>query len=121
MDSNVAPPEMVSPSRAAGTLRNLIKQLTQDPSSAIVIGEDDAPQAVLLSFSAFQTLLAAAGAADAAMVADRMASAPEAGEGLSNAVLEQLVADAEHDVSAADCALGRAGGIEKGPDAGGRA
>ncbi|MET9611812.1 hypothetical protein [Kitasatospora indigofera] len=121
MESNVTPPEMISPSRAASTLRSLVKQFTQDPSSAIVIGEEDVPQAVLLSFSAFQTLLAAAGEADAAVVADRLASAPQAGEGLSNAALEQLVAAAEDDATAVDDAPGRAGGVGRGPDAGGRA
>ncbi|MFE2727114.1 hypothetical protein [Kitasatospora sp. NPDC059327] len=121
MDINVTPPEMISPSRAAGTLRSLVKQLTQDPSSAIVIGEEDLPQAVLLSFSAFQALLAAAGTVDAAMVVDRLASAPQAGEGLSNAALEQLVADAEDDATTVHSAPGRAGGVGRGPDADGRA
>ncbi|MFD9061631.1 hypothetical protein ACFVZ3_08945 [Kitasatospora purpeofusca] len=116
MKSNVTPSEMISPSRAAGTLGSLVRQLTQEQSHAIVIGEEGVPKAVLISFSGFQRLLEAAGAADAAMVADRLVSAPQAGEGLSNAALAQLVADTEYDAAA-----GGAEGVERGPDAGGGA
>lgn len=119
MNADVTPSEMISPTRAAGTLRSLVKQLAQQQSHAVVIGEEGVGQAVLLSFTAFQRLLEAAGEADAAVVADRLASAPQAGKGLSNAALEQLVADAEYDVTAVDAAPGGTGGVEGGPDAGG--
>ncbi|MFB8241681.1 hypothetical protein ACFC58_34610 [Kitasatospora purpeofusca] len=121
MSANVTPPQMISPSRVAGTLRSLVGQLTQDQSHAVVIGEEGVPQAVLISFSGFQRLLEAAGAADAAMVADRLVSAPQAGEGLSNEALARLVAGAEYDATAGEACAGGTGGVEGGPDAGGGA
>lgn len=117
MNPNMASSEMISPSRAAGTLRSLVKALAQEESSVIVIGQEGVPQAVLVSFNGFRRLLEAAGEADATMVADRLASAPEAGEGLSNAALEQMVLDAEGAAVGGDTSAGGTGGDEGGPDA----
>ncbi|MFF2619753.1 hypothetical protein [Kitasatospora sp. NPDC058046] len=118
MNPNVTPSDVISMSRAAGTLRTLVKQLDQEQSHAIVIGEEGMPQAVLVSFIGFQRLLEAAGTADAVMVMDRLDCAPQAGEGLSNAALERLVAAAGDDADSETAAEG-ARSFERGPDAGG--
>ncbi|MFD5920669.1 hypothetical protein ACFVYP_27375 [Kitasatospora sp. NPDC058201] len=92
MDTNASfPPDVVSPAQAAATLRSLIKLLTEAQSPPVVIGEDGVPQAVLLAYRDFERLLEAAGEVDAAMIADRLSTTPQRGEGLSNDGLERLV------------------------------
>ncbi|MFE7525101.1 hypothetical protein ACFU7Y_05205 [Kitasatospora sp. NPDC057542] len=108
MNPDMIPPTMISLTRAAGTLRSLVKQLAREQSPAIVIEEEGAPQAVLISFGSFQRLLETAGEADAAMIASRLTSAPAAGEGLSNLALEKLVTDAQGSASGVDSARGDA-------------
>ncbi|MEU9127808.1 hypothetical protein AB0D08_06790 [Kitasatospora sp. NPDC048540] len=88
--TNFSTPELISPSRAAATLRSLVDGLGVE-RPVVVIGSEGVPQAALVSYDAYLHLVAAAEEADARMLSDRVAGSPAPGEGLTNSALEELV------------------------------